>query len=1011
MYSDTTIDGISPPDSKPLTESERIASLHNLNVLDTKPDAVYNRLVDSAAAVCGVPIALISLIDTDRQWFKANTGLHGVTETPRHIAFCASALDSKEILEIPDATHDKKFSSNPLVTGAPNIRFYAGAPLHLSNGAVIGTLCVIDRKPNRLTKMQRAVLENLANAASSLLDTHRIAKDLAAERSRLSATISGTGAGTWEWNIQTGEFRANDQYKSISQKVDCPWSHIDDWQTLLHPKDKAKCTKACQRHFDGHSQRYEYEGRIKLKNNNWRWVLDSGQVVSHTADGRPEWMFGTRLDINHRKKQAEALKDAHERIKLATQSGKIGVWDWNLNSNILDWNDQMFILYGLDKGAGESGSGQVGFDQWISYLHPDDRKPTLEVLDYAFQNADSYESDYRLLCPDGTIRSLRASGKITRNSKGKVTRLLGVTWDVTRLKRLSTELSEQHDLLRVTLKSIGDAVITTDAAGCVNWLNPPAEKITGWSTQDAYGQTLQNIFNIVNEDTREPDLSPLEICREHGAVVGIAKNSTLISRDGTEYGIEDSLAPIKNQNKELLGIILTFRDATEKRRLSVEMKYRATHDPLTDLINRSEFENRLYKTFSRTKRSKCTGALMYIDLDRFKLVNDSCGHSVGDELLQNISQVLSSFVGKNDTLARIGGDEFAIILQDCSDESAHHIATTICKAVDKHPFLYNGKRLRVGTSIGLVPLDKRWATVEAVLQAADSSCYAAKKSGRNRVQVWNNNDSVMQARRNDMKWASRLEQAIDQEYFVLQAQKIEPLDKKDKGLHAEVLIRMREAKGDLIEPDAFLSSAERFHMSPRIDQWVLTVVTNSLLEMKNLSSLSMLSINLSGQSVGDRIFHREAIKLLKRSGKDICQRLCLEITETVAVTNIADATVFIEQVRALGVRIALDDFGAGASSFGYLKKLNVDILKIDGQFITDLIDDPLDDVAVRCFVDVARVLGIKTVAEFVGTNEVLKRLQEIGVDYAQGFLLHQPEPIEALLEHHANFNNSGSHLS
>lgn len=284
------------------------------------------------------------------------------------------------------------------------------------------------------------------------------------------------------------------------------------------------------------------------------------------------------------------------------------------------------------------------------------------------------------------------------------------------------------------------------------------------------------------------------------------------------------------------------------------------------------------------------------------------------------------------------------------------------------------------------------------MQAADTSCYAAKEAGRNRVHAWYDTDQAMRARHGEMQWASRIEQALDENRFELHAQRITSLSGADTGLHAEVLLRLREADGTVVMPGAFLPAAERFHLATRVDRWVLRQVVDQLKSQGANPDVLNLSVNLSGQSIGDRAFHRQALDLLGNAGEAVCARLCLEITETVAVTNMADAALFIQQVRALGVRVALDDFGAGASSFGYLKSLLVDFIKIDGQFIRDVVDDPLDEAAVRCFVEVARVVGVRTVAEFVDRPAVLERVKEIGIDFAQGYLVHRPEPLEALLQ-------------
>jgi diguanylate cyclase (GGDEF)-like protein len=424
------------------------------------------------------------------------------------------------------------------------------------------------------------------------------------------------------------------------------------------------------------------------------------------------------------------------------------------------------------------------------------------------------------------------------------------------------------------------------------------------------------------------------------------------------------------------------------------MSYRATHDALTGLVNRAEFEARLQRTLNKAHEEHSEHALMYIDLDQFKLVNDACGHAAGDQLLHQVAKLLAETVRGRDTLARLGGDEFAVILEHCKRDQAQRVAQQICDRMDDFRFLHAGQRFRIGTSIGLVPVDSRWPSTAAVMQAADTSCYAAKEAGRNRVHAWFDTDLAMRARHGEMQWAARLAEALDEDRFVLYAQCIYPIGEAAGGLHAEVLLRLLDHDGSIVPPGAFLPAAERFHLSSRIDRWVLRRSIEALKAEPDLSMIESLSINLSGQSIGDKAFHQQAIETLTEAGPAVCRRLCLEITETAAITNMADATAFIDAMRQHGIRFALDDFGAGASGFSYLKTLKVDYLKIDGQFIRDLQSDPLDDAAVRCFVDVARVVGVKTVAEFVDRPEVLARLREIGIDYAQGFLLHRPEPLD-----------------
>jgi diguanylate cyclase len=600
---------------KPDNEQTRLASLHALDVLDSAPEAQFNALVRTAAQVAGAPISLLSLVDTHRQWFKANIGLPGVTQTSRDTAFCAHTILQDDVMEIQDAQRDERFVDNPLVVGHPQVRFYAGAPIRLGDGSCVGALCVFDRSPRKLSAEQLEILQQLAVAAAAALEGRRAVQQL--------------------------------------------------------------------------------------------------------------------------------------------------------------------------------------------------------------------------------------------------------------------------------------------------------------------------------------------------------------------------------------------------REASGEMHYNATHDALTGLVNRSEFEARLRRVLQKAAEDRSEHAMLYIDIDQFKLVNDSCGHAIGDQLLQHVGKLFSEAIRTRDTLARLGGDEFAIILEHCSAEQAQRVAQQICDAMAAFRFVHDERSFRVGASIGLVPVDDRWTTAAAIMQAADASCYAAKEGGRNRVHTWFDTDTAIRVRAGEMQWAMRIEQALDQNQFVLFAQRIEELGKKSHGIRAEALLRMVQDDGELVPPGTFLPAAERFHLASRIDKWVMQHALAWLKSLPDSRVIRTLSINLSGHSIGDRAFHRHAIESFREAGSRICQQVCVEITETAAVTNLGDAAAFIAQIRALGVQVALDDFGSGASSFGYLKNLPVDYLKIDGQFVRDVVDDPLDEAAVRCFAEVARIVGVRTVAEFVDRPEVLAKLRSLGIDYAQGFLLHRPAPLNDLLKSNA----------
>jgi len=839
-----------------------------------------------------------------------------------------------------------------------------------------------------------AVIETLQDVT----ETKTAELNLKEERQQLASVIEGTQVGTWQWNLSTGVVKHNEYWaKMLGYKLSEIEEDFESWTRLLHPDDQKKCINAQLEHFLGITEIYEVEFRIRHKDGHWVWIHSRGRVLSWIDQNQPEWMFGTHIDITLRKQQEEALIKANDKVAIATKSGGIGIWSYDVVNELLECDSTINALYGL------AIEEVLTVDLWASMLHPEDRERTVLAFQESIAGLRSYDVQFRTVWRDGSTHYIRAKATITRDPEGNALNMLGTNWDVSALNELAIELAEQHETLRITMQSIGDAVITTDADASVTWLNPVAERMTGWSSSEAKGVPLSQVFNIIHDVTRKSAKCPVVECLKQGKIVGLANNTVLISRSGVEYGIEDSASPIRAENGKVIGVVLVFHDVTEQRRLSSEMTYRATHDPLTGLINRAEFEAELVQVLHHAKADSSEHSLMFIDLDQFKLVNDTCGHSAGDMLLQQVSKILLEIVRSSDSLARLGGDEFGVILKNCPTEQARRVAQSICDRFDEYRFVFDGKRFRVGTSIGLAVVDSRWSNISLAIQAADSACYAAKEAGKNRVHVWFDADTSVRSHQGKMQWATRLEVAIDESQFELFAQSIYPVEHEtlldsNVKIHAEILLRLRDENGELISPAVFLPAAERFHLAARIDRWVLENVIKWLKSLQDTSSISTLCVNLSGQSIGDRAFHAYAIQLLKEVGTDLCSLICLEITETATVTNMADASIFIQQVRELGIRVALDDFGAGASSFGYLKNLKVDMLKIDGQYIKDILTDPLDDSAVKCFVDVARILGLSTVAEQVENKETLQHIRSLGINYAQGFLLHKPAPIGNLIE-------------
>lgn len=846
--------------------------------------------------------------------------------------------------------------------------------------------------------------QRVAWALFPVRERQRFEAELLLARQRLQNLVQSTDAGTWEWNVQTGELRVNSR-----------WAEILGWTLaelgalthqfrvdIAHPDELAHTQHLLHEHLAGRSESYITELRLKQRDGRWIWLQDRGRVVVHTADGKPEWMFGIHIDISRIKQQEAELRRAQSLLERSSELAGVGGWELDLHTQSLFWSEQTCRIHGVPPGYTPE------LQEALDFYPPESRSRVETAVRDGTASGNGWDLELPFVCRDGTRLMVHALGRVEHES-GVPVRLVGAFQDITarvaqqaREQALADALAREHQLLQVTLESIGDAVITTDPEGRVTWLNPVAERLTGWLQAQAQGRPLGEIFRIVHEHTRAPAPDPVRACLETGRISTLMEHTLLLARDGREIGIEDSASPIRAADGQVHGAVLVFHDVTEQRRLAGEVQHRASHDALTGLLNRGEFELRLRASLERTRLSGARHVLISIDLDQFKLVNDACGHAAGDELLRQVARLLQQTVRGSDTLARLGGDEFAVILEHCTSAQALRVATLVCERVDAYRYLHGARSFRVGASIGLVPVDDTWQDTAELMKAADAACYAAKEAGRNRVHVWHDDDETVRANQGQMQWATRLEQAIDEGRFVLHAQRIVSIADPDAvsktaGWHAEVLVRLRETDGSLVMPGAFLPAAERFRLAARVDTWVLRRTLALMASTPESCAPGLLSVNLSGQSVSDAAFRRLALDALRQAGETVCSRLCLEITETAAIGNMAEATAFIDQLHALGVRVALDDFGAGSASFGYLKQLPVDLLKIDGQFVQNLLEDPLNEAAVRAFVDVARVLKLQTVAEFVDRPELLPRLRELGVDWAQGYLVHRPEPLNPLL--------------
>ena len=594
---------------------------------------------------------------------------------------------------------------------------------------------------------------------------------------------------------------------------------------------------------------------------------------------------------------------------------------------------------------------------------------------------------------DGQQVVVLENARAVRDAAGNITGYEGTIANITERKRAEQAIFAEKERAQVTLQSIGDAVISTDAEGHIEYINPVAESLTAWTLAEARGQPIGAVLRLVNELTREPIENSLTGAlgrSEHG---GSADHAVLITRTGTEVAIQESAAPICNRAGHVIGAVVVFHDVTRERRLKRALSWQASHDALTGLINRREFDNRLHGALLSAQRGEGTYALLYIDLDQFKLVNDTCGHPAGDRLLRDVTGLLQTRVRASDTIARLGGDEFGVLLESCTLEQAARIAEGVRQAIRDFRFVWGSSTLSVGASVGIVPILAGTENVANVMSAADIACYAAKDAGRNRIHVYEA-DGVSHRHR-EMHWVSRVTRAAEDNRLELYFQPIMPLTGDGGRPFHELTVRLRDDEGSLVPPSEFIPAAERYNVMSVIDRWVMGQAIALLTERRERGvPLPLVAVNLSGTSLNEQSFVDYVLQSVAEPA--IARALCFEITETTAVTSLANARYLMGELKGRGCRFALDDFGTGVSSFVYLKTLPVDFLKIDGQFITHITQDPVNRSMVEAISKVGRALGIATVAECVESEAVLTELKRIGVDFAQGFHLAPPLPVSQL---------------
>jgi len=667
-----------------------------------------------------------------------------------------------------------------------------------------------------------------------------------------------------------------------------------------------------------------------------------------------------------------------------------GVYIASREGNLIAANPALVEMLGFDSADELKAAGKTT----MLYVNPIDRERVFARLE-AEGIVKNFE--YRLRRKDGREIVVLENARAVHDDDGNVVAHEGTITDITDRKRAETRVFEEKERAQVTLQSIGDGVITTDAEGRIDYINPVAQDLTGWDMRSARGTPVAEIMTIINEHTRATVENPVMRCLKEARVITLEENSILIAKNSEEVPIQDSAAPIRDRIGNVIGSVMVFHDVSKESRLFRQLSYQASHDALTDLINRREFENRLITALDRISGdTENTHALLYLDLDQFKVVNDTFGHSAGDALLRQLSEIVQANIRSTDVLARLGGDEFGILLERCDEQRALEVAEAIRGAVEGYRFEWQDSFTTIRCSIGVVMVTSENANVAGILSSADVACYSAKDMGRNQVHLYKDSDASM--RHEEMKWVSRISSAVEDERLELYFQPIIGIG-KDNGQsrgHYELLLRMRDEDGEIVNPDQFIPAAERYNLMSTLDRWVIREALSKLADREAEDGVARytIAINLSGTSLSEDRFLEDVIKELEKQQLPP-GAICFEITETAAISNLSRVVHFMQTLKKLGCKFSLDDFGSGLSSFTYLKNLPVDYLKIDGQFIRNVVDDSVDESMVKAISSVGHAMGIETIAERVETKQVLEKLGALGIEFAQGYYIARPTSVQS----------------
>jgi diguanylate cyclase (GGDEF)-like protein/PAS domain S-box-containing protein len=751
---------------------------------------------------------------------------------------------------------------------------------------------------------------------------------------------------------------------------------FEEFIACVHPDDRELALGGHDRQLDGEHADSAY--RIVRPDGEVRWV-HSRRFGQSTPGGEVTRLFGTIQDVTELRAAERDREDVLEQLSDAVQLARLGSYAWEIGDDEMWMSDQLYELFGHPRDQPPGSLADVA-----EYVHPDDKPRVLELVESSRESSALVEAEYRIVPRDGGVRWVHSRRHAQRDGLGQVVRVVGTLQDITERKMSEAAVRSAEERFRGAFDDapIGMAIVGLD--GHVEQANDAMCAITGRTRAELVGQSLRGLVHPGDVDEGRRAMQSLA----RGLTRELAVELRFLHPAGTPVDVAAHGTVLRDAAGRPTHMLGQFQDVTERKHFETRLQFMADHDPLTGLLNRRKFEAELERHVTHVKRYGAEGAVIVLDIDHFKSVNDAYGHNAGDELIVSIAATLRERLRESDLLARLGGDEFAVLLPKADVKEATHVAEMLVLAIRTSTTLLNGEVKKVTTSLGVAMFagDAEDLSGETIVIDADLAMYDAKEAGRDRFAFYATSEHRVSRTKARLTWATRIEHALDHDRFLLMAHPILDLRAGDVR-HHELLVRMLDDDDEVIPPATFLYIAERFGLVGRLDEWVTLKAIDMIEQRPELR----LAVNISGRSLGDQRLLDTVEARLRGSAIDP-GHLVFEVTETAAVANVTKARAFAERLRDLGCRFALDDFGAGFGSFYYLKHLPFDFVKIDGEFVQHAVSGRIDQLVIEAVVGIAQGLGKQTVAEFVTTEETKRLVQRLGVDFAQGDFVGAPVP-------------------